>query len=253
MSDTINYPLSAAIELCDQLDKETPEADKAERMAYSQEYMVDTEVARKLERERNEARQKYNNLATEHMLEINKICNERDDLMAQDYRTEARAMRYCQERDEAREALNSQELVITQHKVITELIIERDEARVQQVSACNSTLRLDAINFKLKKELDDAKQKIKSQTDRLRILEGATNHASGTPLKIALRERDEAVEDQKNSRQSLAFALEELEEARNEIHGWKNKWECAVDMAARAEIDRDDILNKLKYIMDILK
>jgi len=34
----------------------TPEADRAERMAYSQEHMVDTEVARKLERERNEAR-----------------------------------------------------------------------------------------------------------------------------------------------------------------------------------------------------
>jgi hypothetical protein len=34
----------------------TPEADKAERMAYSGEYMVPTEVARKLERERDEAR-----------------------------------------------------------------------------------------------------------------------------------------------------------------------------------------------------
>jgi len=61
------------------------------------------------------------------------------------------------------------------------------------------------------------------------------------------------VADQENSRQSLAFALEELEEARNEIHGWENKWRCAVDMAARTEIDRDDILNKLKYIMDLLK
>jgi len=35
----------------------TPETDKAERMAYSQEYMVDTEFARKLERERDEARE----------------------------------------------------------------------------------------------------------------------------------------------------------------------------------------------------
>jgi hypothetical protein len=34
----------------------TPETDKAERMAYSQEYMVPTEFARKLECERNEAR-----------------------------------------------------------------------------------------------------------------------------------------------------------------------------------------------------
>ena len=32
----------------------TPETDKAERMAFSQEYMVPTEFARRLERERNE-------------------------------------------------------------------------------------------------------------------------------------------------------------------------------------------------------
>jgi len=26
----------------------------------------------------------------------------------------------------------------------------------------------------------------------------------------------------------------------NEILGWKNKWECAVEMAARAEVERDE-------------
>jgi hypothetical protein len=36
---------------------DTPETAKAERMAWSQEYMVDTEFARKLERERDEARE----------------------------------------------------------------------------------------------------------------------------------------------------------------------------------------------------
>jgi hypothetical protein len=64
---------------------------------------------------------------------------------------------------------------------------ERDEAR-------ESTLRIDVLNFKLRKELDDAKSKIKSQADRIRYLEGATNHAKGTPLSVALRERDEARE-----------------------------------------------------------
>ena len=29
-------------------------------------------------------------------------------------------------------------------------------------------------------------------------------------------------------------------EAEREIQGWKNKWECAVEMAARAENDRDN-------------
>jgi hypothetical protein len=35
----------------------TTETDEAERMAWAGEYMVPTEVARKLERERNEAQQ----------------------------------------------------------------------------------------------------------------------------------------------------------------------------------------------------
>lgn len=37
------------------------------------------DFARKLERERDEALEKYDKLATEHMLAINKICNERDE------------------------------------------------------------------------------------------------------------------------------------------------------------------------------
>ena len=37
------------------------------------------EEYKKLERERNEARQQYDNLATEHMLAVNKLCKELDD------------------------------------------------------------------------------------------------------------------------------------------------------------------------------
>ena len=91
---------------------------------------------------------------------------------------------------------------------------ERDEAR-------ESILRID----------DDAKSKIKSQADRIRYLEGATNHAKGTPLSVALRERDEARESLKHIseygteeinaavelRQKLATALVERDEAREEL------------------------------------
>ena len=97
---------------------------------------------------------------------------------------------------------------------------ERDEARESNV-----------LNFKLRKELDDAKSKIKSQADRIRYLEGATNHAKGTPLSVALRERDEARESLKHIseygtdeinaavelRQKLATALVERDEAREEL------------------------------------
>ncbi len=44
-------------------ERPTPETDKAERMAYAQEYMVPTEVARRLERERDEAREELRAMA----------------------------------------------------------------------------------------------------------------------------------------------------------------------------------------------
>jgi len=40
----------------------TPETDAAERMAYAQEYMVPTDFARKLERERDEAREAFSSI-----------------------------------------------------------------------------------------------------------------------------------------------------------------------------------------------
>lgn len=68
--------------------------------------------ARQLERERDEAREKYDELATDHMLDVNKLCNERreaqnmvTDIAFQLVRAECRAERFCQERDEAREVL----------------------------------------------------------------------------------------------------------------------------------------------------
>lgn len=47
----------------------------------------------------------------------------------------------------------------------------------------------------LERELAEAREKIKRQAERICQLEGATNHAGGTPLSIALRERDEARAD----------------------------------------------------------
>ena len=171
---------------------------------------VPAEFARKLERERDEAREEL------HDIRLNLGAD------AEGYTMIHAVCVLQQERDEAREALTSQELVIAQHKVITDLMIERNEAR-------QSTLRLDAINFKLKKELDDAKQKIKNQADRLCILEGATNHAEGTPLSIALKERDEAREEAQKSKaykRVLKVTNENLkrerDEARKEAHRFRS-------------------------------
>ena len=88
---------------------------------------------------------------------------------------------------------------------------ERDEARI------------DAQKSKAYKKV--LKETNLRQTERIRYLEGATNHACGTPLSVALKERDEA---------------------RDAIAGWENKWKCAIDMAARAELERDDALKDAK-------
>ena len=162
---------------------------------------------------------------------------ERDDALSQIAQAECRAERFCQERDEA---------------------------------------RIDAQKSKAYKRV--LKETNLRQTERIRYLEGATNHACGTPLSVALKERDEAREEAahwkseweivearlcgwKHPRDNgiifehevIPVLRKERDEAKNEILGWENKWKCAVDMAARAEIERDDALNKLKELKDILR
>jgi hypothetical protein len=39
---------------------------------------------------------------------------------------------------------------------------------------------------------------------------------------------------------SAPSSTPETDALRSEIEGWKNKWECAVEMAARAENERDE-------------
>jgi hypothetical protein len=53
----------------------TPETDDLARG----NHVVPVEWAQQLERQRNEAQEKYATEATEHMLVINKLCNERDE------------------------------------------------------------------------------------------------------------------------------------------------------------------------------
>ena len=61
---------------------------------------------------------------------------------------------------------------------------ERDEAREKA-----ERHRLEANAMMLQR--DEARERIERQKLEINRLNGATNHAGGTPLKIALRERDE--------------------------------------------------------------
>jgi len=168
----------------------TPETDKVERMAYSQEYMVETEFARKLERERDEAQADC--LEQARLLGMGsereaRLISERDDALSQIAQAECRAERFCQERDEARE----------------EAAHWKSEWEIVEARLCGwKHPRDNGITFEHE------------------------------VIPVLRKERDEA---------------------RDEILGWENKWKCAIDMAARAEIERDDALNKLKELKDILR
>ena len=151
----------------------TPETDTVSELVGMGHFMVDSEFARKLERERNEAMEK-----------------------AERYRFEANAF-----------------------------MMQRDEAR----------------------------KKVERQAERIRKLEGSTNHAGGTPLSVALSERDDALSQIVQAECRAERYCQERDEARNAIVGWENKWKFAVDMAARAELERDDALNKIKELNDILR
>ena len=50
-----------------------------ERIDLAQQLRSEKERHAKCQNERDEAREKYDNLATEHMLAVNKLCNERDE------------------------------------------------------------------------------------------------------------------------------------------------------------------------------
>jgi hypothetical protein len=85
---------------------DTPETDDLARG----NHVVPTEWAQQLERERNEAREKFDTEATEHMLAINKVCGERDEARIQYRSTLALAealantqIKLKKERDEAHE------------------------------------------------------------------------------------------------------------------------------------------------------
>lgn len=44
------------------------------------------------------------------------------------------------------------------------------------------------------------------------------------------------------------------DDEQNAIIGWENKWKCAIEMAARAEIERDDALDDAKkYHIQMVK
>lgn len=154
---------------------DTPETDKAERMAYSNEYMVPTEFAQKLERERND------------------VTNHRDADIDEWVERCALKDQECEklerERDEAREVLEAislylsvgmgdesttaaqyHERILEGMKMLTDPLIEKWQA--------------------VGKERDEAREDARLLAERLTRLELDSSKA----LAKLERERDEALE-----------------------------------------------------------
>ena len=67
------------------------------------------------------------------------------------------------------------------------------------IAAVRSIIELNKRLIAVTEQRDEARQKIENQAERITYLEGATNHANGTPLTKAINQRDR-----------LAMALQEL-------------------------------------------
>ena len=94
----------------------------------------------------------------------------------------------------------------------------------------------------LERERDEARKRIERQKFEIVRLNGATNHAGGTPLKIALRERDEARE---NLDQEIKF--------HHRTHSELIETQCKLlDMEMKCDQLQDEI-KRLKVILDLIK
>ena len=128
------------------IDRPTPETERIKGALHTNWNDL-MNHARKLERERDEAREGLQEIKEYGTEEINAAVELRQKLAQalvdldnmQDQRDLAMKVikRLEQERDEAREALASREVVIAQQNVITDLILERDGARevLQEIEA----------------------------------------------------------------------------------------------------------------------
>jgi hypothetical protein len=89
----------------------------------------------------------------------------------------------------------------------------------------------------LERERDEARAEL---TNIYRWIE--RNHSDGFIDSLSYSQNLERVTDSWYDR--LERVERERDEARDAILGWENKWRCAVDMAARAELERDEAQEK---------
>ena len=161
---------------------DTPETDAAIQRFHANGLVatVDPDFARKLERERDEALEKL-----------------------ADWENAAKHV----------EADHPDEVHCGCVPVLRKLLADaQEDAKRATYDAAQETIKVSTVKshwIEACRERDEARAKIERQAERIRYLEGATNHACGTPLSIALRERDEAREALEKAKTALRLIAEE--------------------------------------------
>jgi recombinational DNA repair ATPase RecF len=101
----------------------------------------------------------------------------------------------------------------------------------------------------LERERDEARADLEFRRDLFALQEKQLNEVRASLDEIRKR-ADYNLDLAKKARDLWEECERERDEARNEIEGWRNKWECAVEMAAIAEVKKDEIIQKLKEILN---
>jgi hypothetical protein len=175
-------------------------------------------------------------LASEH-ISVTAMCRIIREWQSRAYSAELKLARIERERDEARSEI--------------EKLKEELESHAWTISPAMAQAKID----ELVEQRDKALTKIENQAERIKCLEGATNHATGTPLSKMREQRDRLAEAGK-------ILAEEYEDRRSQWGGWYlwQKYEDAqrVDAAiavftAAVEGGSDEARSDLEFLRDLFQ
>ena len=121
----------------------------------------------------------------------------------------------------------------------------------QQLERERDEARIDAQKSKAYKRV--LKETNLRQTERIRYLEGATNHAKGTPLSIALRERDEAMEKAERYRLEANAMMLQRDESQEKYATEATEHMLAINKLCNERDEAREEGRRLKAILDLIK
>jgi hypothetical protein len=126
--------------------------------------------------------------------------------------------------------------------------VRSDISRKLERERGEANTKLQDVSSKLADALRE-RDAARGERDKLKQLLAADSENVDAYLGVCI-ERDEAESVADGLAEQAERLRKERDEARHEIEGWSNKWNIAVEMAARAEVERYEIIKKLEEILN---